>query len=287
MQTRLDKFVKSIKNSRKYNNFEEKIEMKHWKKFEIDCTNYLNDILGDVATFIHQGEEDSTIPDILVKTKKGDEYYIEAKCCPAQCGQFVLFPNSKISKFDYSQMNIKEIDNYSLKIINYMNQNFENFKDAGTAGKDILFDGDQETFANWIIHNYQKKNVRFIIVNDYKIFNLLNFKDTFDISAKYRVKRSGSSNVGSKYIKVVSDYIKINFNINSLCMIDDKILLSSIEELHNKRFKIEKNEFMISKRESQYEVRKLSNTFNANVIFSIKLKENYSPLSIETLKKLI
>lgn len=267
--------------------FEEKIEMENWKKFEINCTRYLNDTFGDIATFIHQGEENSTIPDILVKTKKNDKYYIEAKCCPAQCGQFVLLPNLEKSEFDYSPMNVMKKDNYSSKIINHMNQNFEAFKNAGTAGKDISFVGDQETFSNWIIHNYQEKNVRFIITNDYKIFNLSKFKDTFDISAKYRVKRSGSSSVGSKYMSVVSDYIQKNFNITSLCKMKDKIFLSSIEELNNKRFKIDKNEFMISKRDSQYEVRRLSNTFNANVIFSIKLKNNNSPLSNETLKKLI
>jgi hypothetical protein len=37
---------------------------------------------------------------------------------------------------------------------------------------------------------------------------------------------------------------------------------------------------MISKRENNFEVRKLSNTFNANVIFSIELKTNKEGISI-------
>ena len=56
--------------------------------------------------------------------------------------------------------------------------------------------------------------------------------------------------------------------------------LYSQENLHNERFIIGKNEYMISKRENNYEIRKLSNTSNANVIFSIELKSNKSGLSV-------
>lgn len=65
------------------------------ENFEIECKNYLNKRFGAYARFIHQGGSDSTIPDILVKTNSGKEFYIDAKHCLAQCGQFVLLPDIK------------------------------------------------------------------------------------------------------------------------------------------------------------------------------------------------
>ena len=50
--------------------------------------------------------------------------------------------------------------------------------------------------------------------------------------------------------------------------------MSSSNYLHNLRFSLGDNEYMFSKREDLYEIRKLSNTYNANVIFSI----NYTNL---------
>lgn len=48
-----------------------------------------------------------------------------------------------------------------------------------------------------------------------------------------------------------------------------------IADLRNSRFAICGTEYMISQRNEGYEVRKLSNTFNANVIFSINLNDSY------------
>ena len=47
--------------------------------------------------------------------------------------------------------------------------------------------------------------------------------------------------------------------------------------MHNKRFILDGTEYMFSLREDIYEIRKLSGTFNANVIFSLKLKDNHPP----------
>ena len=81
--------------------------MNTWKQFEIDCTNFLTKHFGEYASFTLEGGSDSTVPDIQVKTKKNKQFYIEAKHSPAQCGQFVLFPNLKINKFEYSIRKIK------------------------------------------------------------------------------------------------------------------------------------------------------------------------------------
>jgi hypothetical protein len=254
--------------------------MSTWEEFEIDCTNFLIEQFGEYAKFTHQGRSDSTVPDIKVETKNNKQFYIEAKHSPAQCGQFVLLPNIETRKFEYSRLNSTELNEFSEIIIDHMNNNFEEFKEAGTAGKNIEFDNCQNVFNSWIIKTYKDKGVKFFITNNNVILPIEDFSEYFNVSAKYRIKRSGSSSVGSGNIDKVIEYLKSTFSNIELKTTYDKVFICTNDNLHNQRFIIGKNEFMISKRENNFEVRKLSNTFNANVIFSIELKTNKEGISI-------
>ena len=49
------------------------------------------------------------------------------------------------------------------------------------------------------------------------------------------------------------------------------IYVKSSQNINNIRFVTDDYEYMFSKRDNIYEIRQLSNTFNANVIFSIEL----------------
>lgn len=251
-----------------------------WKDFEIGCTNYLNSQFGSFAKFTHLGESDSTVADIKVNTKNKKEFYIESKHSPAQCGQFVLIPNIKTHKFDYSMQNVNKLNKYSSQIIEYMNKNFEEFKEAGTAGKEIKFEGCDDVFSGWIVDYYKSKDVKYFITNNNIIFPIEQFAEFFTVTAKYRTKRSGSSPVGNSNIVNVKNYIEKHFKIQSIDVVGDKIFVNSNEELHNKRFVINGYEYMISRRDDVYEIRKLSNTFNANVIFSIELKPGKQGLTV-------
>ena len=253
--------------------------MEAWELFEIESTKYLNDNFGTQATFTRQGGADSTIPDILVESSMKGTYYIEAKHCPAQCGQFVLLPNMHTLQFDYSAKNVNKINPYAEKIVREMNKEFDAFKEAGTSGKDIVFDEDQLVFANWITTVYKEKNVKFIITNDFKLLPIDDFSRAFRVTAKYRIKRSGSRNVTRSSAYAVEEYVKNNFSWTSVFYRNNKLFVTSSENLHNKRFIIDGTEYMLSRRESLYEIRKLSNTFNANVIFSIQLNGYYQFLS--------
>lgn len=254
--------------------------MNVWGKFEEDCTLYLIEQFGEYAKFTHQGKSDSTIPDIKVETNKNKQFYIEAKHSPAQCGQFVLLPNIETKKFEYSKMNSTMINDYSAQIINHMNNHFEEFKEAGTAGKTIAFENCNEVFNQWIIKTYKDKGVKFFITNNYVMLPIEKFADYFNVSAKYRIKRSGSNSVGSGNIDKVVQYLTAKYPGIKLKSVKDKVFIYTEDNLHNERFIIGKNEYMISKRDDNYEVRKLSNTFNANVIFSIELKTNESGISV-------
>lgn len=245
--------------------------MSTWQNFEIDATKYLNDTYGNLATFTHEGGTDSTTPDILVELNNGKQFYIEAKCSKAQCGQFVLQPDVVTSTFKYTAKN--PINQYAEKIIDFMNNDFESFKEAGTKGKDIEM--DPSVFVNWITKIYKDKNVKFYITDNFVFVPIDKFAEFFNVTAKYRVKRSGSTDVGKTTLDKVIEHIKtlgVSNSIDEFKKLDKKLFVTANKDIHNLRFIFDGFEYMFSKRDNVYEVRKLSNTFNSNVIFSISLK---------------
>lgn len=251
-----------------------------WEEFEIQCTEYLNKKFGAYAHFIHQGGSDSTVPDILVTTNSGNSFYIDAKHSPAQCGQFVLLPNLETRTFEYSPQNVNRLNKYTEMIIEFMNEEFDDFKNAGTTGKDIDMPNGSDIFANWIIQTYKDKGVEFFITNNYTILPIGRFRDYFDVTAKYRIKRSGSNNVGKSRLKSVIDYIDSHdYIVTDSRIVGDKLFIISPQQLHDQRFVLRGIEYMFSLRENEYELRKLSNTYNANVIFSIKHKSTISGMN--------
>lgn len=246
-----------------------------WEEFEVQCTNYLNNKFGCYASFFHQGGSDSTVPDILVKTNTGKSFYIDAKHSPAQCGQFVLLPDLDTYTFKYSRQNINHINKYAKIIMDYMNQDFDAFREAGTAGKDINIPNGSNIFASWIIQTYQKKGTEFFITNGYTLLPIKQFSYYFEVTAKYRIKRSGSGNVGKNRINLVMNYIVAhNYAITNSRVNGNKLFVSTSRNLHNLRFILQGDEYMFSLRGNEYELRKLSNTYNANVIFSIRQKSS-------------
>lgn len=74
-----------------------------------------------------------------------------------------------------------------------MNNLFDEYLEAGTKGKEIVFDNCNNVFSTWIIDYYKNKGVKYFITNNYIILPIERFSDYFNVSAKYRVKRSGSS----------------------------------------------------------------------------------------------
>ena len=247
--------------------------MAEWLAFEVQCTRHLNDKFGHLATFRHLGGEDSTVSDIEVKPKRGGKFFMDAKMTPAQCGQFVLLPNVSRGCFVFSDRNKTRLTPQVQAIIDHMNTDFEAYKEAGTAGKDIDLNDGGKVFCDWIVSTYLQKGTEFFITNGYTILPIRDFAKHFDVTATYRVKRSGSASVGTRKAPSIIQYIKSkNYPISKYCTEDDKLFVYSSSYLHDKRFVFGDYEYMFSARGDRYEIRKLSNTFNANVIFSIYKK---------------
>lgn len=240
--------------------------MTNWKKFELECVDYLNQRYGEY--FEHLGFSDSTKSDI--QYSRGEKtFFIEVKMPSAQSGQFVLLPDRENRKFIFSPRNKSELDDNVQSIINHMNNHFDLYENVGTEGEEINL--SQELFSNWIINNYKKQGVKFFITKgkDFIVFPIKNYSEYFEISCIFRIKKSGSSNVPKKRQKeVLLELQRMNFDFK---LIDD-FKIKTHDEVDNLRFSVNDTDYMVKKfNENIYRIRKLSNTHNPNVIFSINL----------------
>lgn len=240
-----------------------------WKKFEEECFCYLQNTYRNTS-FEYYGSSDSTVSDIKAVY---NNFFIEVKSNISQCGQFVVLKTGNV--FKYSNRNKTPINKYSDYIINFMNQYFYDFDNAGTSGTDINI--DKEIFASWIIDYYKTKSTKYFITKgyDYIIIPLKKIGIYFDITACYRVKKSGSSDPSLKNQNEIIEVLGNNGVIFKFENYGRKFFIITESNLENK-IKINDNYYQFSKIDrNKYNVRKLSNTNNANVIFSIKLIKNY------------
>ena len=127
--------------------------------------------------------------------------------------------------------------------------------------------------STWIKKNYKLKNVKFIISKfnkKYIIFPLAKFEEYFNITAKYRIKKSGSSELSKNNIQTVENFLKAKLFVQG-----KKSFLISSNFKDKEKFQFDDFDIQLSlKSPEKFEVRQLSNTFNRNVIFSISAKKD-------------
>ncbi len=260
--------------------------MKPGEKFETSCYEYLkNSYTTKKTKFHHEGGMDSTTSDIAVVKNGKIDFYIEAKDSSAQSGQFVLLPNEDNETFVFSPRNKSKPNEMTNIIIEYMNSNFQRFHNAGTSGEPLNINAT--VFADWIIEHYKNKNVKYVISysRDYVIFPIRKFKQYFDIVANYRIKKSGSGNPAQKDIACVKQCISNYYANAKFAQADKKLYAEITEPLTTDKFALGNYTYYLSERSSnKYEVRKLSNTYNMNVIFSIKLIKTQDAADLEEFK---
>lgn len=260
--------------------------MNNWEQFEEKCFSYLEkNFSNDKISFKRIGGHDSTKSDILCSKNNTALYYIDAKMPKAQSGQFVLFPDMHKKRFIFSDKS-KSNEKYAQPIIEYLNQNFEDYKKPST--KKIMC--DKSLFSRWIIKHYkEERKVEYIITqgeeDQYIIFPIEKLDDYFSINAVYRIKKSGSSNPSPKdrneLDSILQDKGYVNYSISER----DKYTYAVIPDLDKSELIGKEHTFRFKKViDNEYKVTRLSNTYNANVIFSIILRRQQDPLDIEQFK---
>ena len=256
--------------------------MEAWKAFEKSCYNYLVKQYGSRCAFEALGESDSTYPDVRVTPSSGSPFYVETKEAIAQCGQFVLFPDEEQRAFVYSEGNKSALNESSQAIISHMNERFDAFVNAGTKGTKIdLPDG---VLYGWIKRYYEDKGVRFFITKgrDHVILPLARFEAYFSVSATYRIKKSGSSDPSKANIPEIKQILDARACSYELMNDGKKWSVKTGDDLAGLKLRGAKYTYLFKQASSQvYQIRKLSNTQNANVIFSIALKKEQDPEDLQ------
>ena len=262
--------------------------METWKEFEKSCYIYLVREYGKFCSFEPLGESDSTSSDIRVITKNNGKFFVETKEAVAQCGQFVLYPDEENGKFVYYPRNKSPLNKYSQDIIDYMSDNFRAFAEAGTRGCNINV--PDKVFYGWIKNYYASKNVRFFITkaSNYIIFPIEQFEKYFAVSATYRVKRSGSSDPAKSNVPEIRCTLStLNCNYELLTA-NGKMYVKTNRDIDGLKLKGLKYTYLFNQTEHNiFNIRKLSNTENANVIFSISLKKEQDIIDLREFENCI
>lgn len=266
--------------------------MQNWKKLEIEIANYLKVLLNHDYLVENFGGADSFKPDIIVTQKKTNlKTFIEVKSINSQCGQFVVLNQN--NRFVFSEDN-KTPESISNKIISYMNKNLRIFLNASTKGIDI--DLSKEILYSWVKNYFLFKKLDLIATKIGKkiiFFNPNEIEKYFDISACYRVKRSGSRDVPRNFDyeslkNILENYIKLN-NIHSEFIkiqregTKTRLYSSNLNQLNHVKLDVGIYKIYINYTtgEKFASVKVLSNTENKNVIFSIKIKNDISKILID------
>lgn len=247
-----------------------------WEAFEKACETYLNKNYGHLANFVLEGGSNSKKSDIAVTVNRRVNFYIEAKMGVAQSGQFVVLPDVENKCFYFSPKNKSSENEFTEIILSYINDNFDIFFNAGTAGKDI--DIDKFYFTQWIIKHYKNRGVKYIIThnNGFIIFPVEKFGTYFDVSATMRNKGSGSTQPAKKNWEIISDYICDEYDVSNTEPFRDgkknRLLAYTDRCVCDEQFIVDNLTYQFSSREqeNEYEIRKLNRkTKNPTVIFAI------------------
>lgn len=254
--------------------------MKPGEQFELESLAYLKSkYQSNRIDFVHHDTADSTGSDIEVMINGESAFFIEAKDTAAQSGQFVLLPNDNTREFVFSPRN-KSIPNEMTTImIKYMNANYDRFSGAGTAGE--MLDIDPAIFSKWIVGHYKEKNVKYVISkrSNMLICPIDKFSEYFEVSANFRIKKSGSSEPSAKYVDAVINVLSSEYNIKDIYKQTvngkKKLFAHAPSTLSKLRFELGDYTYYFSPQDipGTFEIKQLSNTRNKNVIFSIYVKQ--------------
>ena len=155
-----------------------------------------------------------------------------------------------------------------------MNCDFDRFNNAGTAGEKLYI--DNTIFSNWIVEHYQNKSVKYVISkgNDFVIFPIEEFSSYFNIEAKFRIKKSGSSEPAKRDISDVKNLIAQKYPSVKFTLDGKKIFAHIDTPVYSTHFIMGNYTYYLSGQTSNlFEIRRLSNTYNMNVIFLIQLEK--------------
>jgi len=261
--------------------------MEKWKEFEASATKFLNSYFTKF-TFENLGESDSTVPDIKVYTKDGKLLtQIEAKYSPSQAGQIVVLIKNSQFAFSTKSKNPKVASTDI--VIDHLNKNYKTYFDVAQSAIPIQI--DNAILFSFITKQYRLKGNDWIIASSQSsslstanlaLIPLDELSQYFEISASLRRKKSGTSPLAKSMRDKAEEIISERFKNYEITVEGKKTFFHGDIGEHPKE--LPENLYLSPKGKNVYEIRKRSNTNNANIMFSLKLKENYEFKSEDFLK---
>ena len=259
-----------------------------WEELENRCYEYLRHMYGDNNSIEPYVKSDSTKADIKVEPAASDEFFVEVKAGDSQCCQFVLFPNEDTESFDFSKRNKVPLSDNCKRIIAYMDGLYKKYYKVGKKG--IPVEIDSSTLYGLVQDFYSVKKVKFFMTEgtDILIFPSSSFSDYFTIEAFYRRKTSGSAEpnesnnnaeimqgLNEEGISGTIEYKSVGGKIRCFLHSDTYIHKRKMMcEEHTYQFKDNNYSKILSKSKKYvFEVRRLSNTSNPNIICQLSLKK--------------
>lgn len=253
--------------------------MDKWKEFEHSATDFLNDYFKEFS-FENLGDSDSTAPDITVQTQEGKFLTnIEVKYSPSQAGQIVVL--IKNGHFEFSEKSKNPKVSSTDMLIGHLNENYEIYSDV--AQSSIAIEIEESILFSFIIEQYQHKNNDWIIASsksssltkhDLCFIPLTDIPKYFEISVSLRRKKSGTRTLAKSMRESAEQIISKIFDNFEIKIEAKKTFLYGDIGTHPKE--LPENLYLSKKEENIYEIRKRSTTNNANIMFSLKLKNNYT-----------
>ncbi|WP_423800768.1 DNA (cytosine-5-)-methyltransferase [Neobacillus sp. SAB-20_R2A] len=263
-----------------------------WKDFEIDACEFLNREFSNTPIYFKlSGGSDSKEPDIKIfnkDTNKRLNFTIEAKYVRAQSGQIVATFNG--SAFKFSKKSKTPYSSISDKLINVLNMDIEKYSKV-TEGKNIPLDCEERLLVDWVKWYYTQKGSKYIISSHIPIggpkvlFPVEKLDEFFSVSAMYRIKCSGSSNVTLSQLEDEEKNALVkhlmNFNLDILSMKDEpinnkiklKVIINRAKKFKRRERYFGQNLYISdSGDDSTFYITRRSSTCNANIVFSVDLK---------------
>lgn len=253
-----------------------------WKKFELEVLSFLRHKLSNIPVVVEGfGKSNSHLPDIkITRQVDGSElFWLDTKLSPAQGYQFVVQFTG--DQFEFSEDNKATANEFSQGIIEHMNNHAHKYSNPGTAGVDL--ECNDRLLRNWIISQCEIKNVRYIVtstkLDSFKVLvPVVDMDKYFKITARYRVKRSGSRDLAATHRSSAYDQLCKHLQGFGLevggSSIDGKRTIAHIgssslfgEELY---FGDDYYLSAIKGSEGDYYIKKRGRTQNANIIFILE-----------------
>lgn len=258
--------------------------MSAWEEFEINVLKALKGIEETKLKFVRKGGSDSSVSDIEVYKDSKKITSLECKLSQSQAGQFVVLYNG--TEFCFSNQNKCNETTETIKIIKKMNENIGLYiKVIEDDLPSVNLQIENSLSFEHVLNIYKQKGVKYFITSrelnsELIIVPLNKIVEIFQIKGVYRKKRSGSRDIPKSekslcYSEFEKKYkTEINF-----------ANLKKIVEMNNRYFGSNNEYYISGNSERGYKFKKLSNTNNPNVIFTLSLKENIN--CSMTIKELI